>query len=300
MAAAVGAVLRLRSDLEGALVANGKTVGSLTDQRVKEERKMEQTKIILDRVIDCDTVSIGEVFKLPEDHFKMLESKVQQVNKGRNSDQAVSEFLSAYTDEAKCFLIKQLLAKHSYSVESARLIEERYMSLSKFLFERRESIDAVLNGQEFRENFDNMQVIPGSTTDWMKAANRVLIFKSRLEAMSTEMNQIKTMRHSNHGKSPMSEGDERQVKDNLVRLMGYHFHEGRDLLMGTEDSVLVKYLLGEISIWKVGEVQWQVKYAVDHYREFIQRESTRVFNMERDMLAIPATGGKYQYGSPLL
>ena len=142
-----------------------------------------------------------------------------------------------------------------------------------------------------------MQVIPGSTYDWLKATNRLMMLRSRLEALVLETNKVKTMRHTNSARNTMSTADERNLKDNLVRLMDYHFHDGRDLLMGTRDSVLVTYLLGEISIWKVGDVQWQVKRALDHFREFIQRESKRVLNMELDMLAIPATGGKYQYGS---
>jgi hypothetical protein len=297
MAIEVGEVFKLRSDLEGGIEANSRTVDSLTQRRVKEASKMAQTKIILDKIIDCSSVSISVLFKLPETHFTMLESNVQQVKKGRISEQALADFLSAYTDDAKCFLIKQLLAKHSHSVESARLLEERYVSFSKFLTERRDSIDVVFNGQVFQENFNNMQVMPGSTYDWLKATKRVMMLRSRLEALILETNKVKTMRHNNSARNTMTAADEGNLKNNLVRLMGYHFHDGRDLLMGTQDSVLVTYLLGEISIWKVGDVQWQVKHALDHYREFIQRESTRVLNMELDMLAIPSTGAKYQYGS---
>ena len=297
MADEIGEVLKLRLDLEGGIVANSVTVDSLTDQRVREEGKMAATRMILDKIIDCSSVSISEFFKLPDEHFTMLESNVQQVKNSRSSEQALAEFLSAYTDEAKCFLIKQLLAKHSYSVESARLSEERYRSLSKFLMERRDTIDAVFSGQEFMENLDNMQVIPGSTYDWIKATNRLMMLRGRLEALISETNKVKTMLHNNSANNAMSAAEERRVRENLVRLMGYHFHEGRDLLMGTQDSVLLTYLLSEISIWRSGQVQWQLRNALDRYREFIQRESTRVLNMERDMLAIPATNGKYQYGS---
>ena len=210
---------------------------AMLEKLLKKSVSIEET---LRSFVDCDGVRLPETV---DESIKQL-FDTPHVNP--------EEFLKLLPTPIACFLIQRRVDKAKYKHHSLQKVGERLVAARNLISEVVGEIDSAFAGHNTQHDvkafwFANFGPFIDSRGRWLQAIRENHMHRDRLERIRAEFVTLRSegMGYNFGTPSKTPSHAERVFADELLRIMNLHFEEGRDILMGTQDS-LIRRLVSQI------------------------------------------------------
>lgn len=206
----------------------------------KLERNLASMEEALRNAVDCNGVELAH--GVDEELIALF----------HNDHGSKIELLRSLPPPIACFLIQRRVDKGKYKLYSLKKVGMRLTAVIELLMEVIQEIDSAFAGGNTQQAVKafwvaNFGPLIDSRGRWIEAVRRNYEYRDRLERIQAEFVRLREegMGYTSGMPSKIPTHAERVFSDDLLRIMNIHFEEGRDILLGTPDS-LIRRIVSQI------------------------------------------------------
>jgi hypothetical protein len=202
----------------------------LVEKAAKKAAIMEQN---FKSAVNCDGIELAKV--VDERLIEMFD----------NLHETKTELLMSLPPPIACFLIQRRVDKAKYKFHSLQRTGLRLLAVQELLVEVMQEIDSAFAGGNTPQAVKafwvaNFGPLVDSRGRWIESVRRNYLYRDRYDRLQEEFVRLRGegMGYTSGIPSKTPSHAERVFSDDLLRIMNLHFEDGRDILLGSPDSLI--------------------------------------------------------------